>query len=66
MYWISNLKIQWSTALGVSLSFLNLRGPKYFQVDNIRFELGMTLFLYGATLRDRAYEISPEGRNWVH
>ncbi|KAK4785781.1 hypothetical protein SAY86_002470 [Trapa natans] len=60
MYWVSNLKIQWTTAIGGSLSFLNLMGPKYYQVGNIRFELGMILFLYGATLRARAYEISTE------
>ncbi|KAK4763753.1 hypothetical protein SAY87_013191 [Trapa incisa] len=60
MYWVSNLKIQWTTAVGGSLSFLNLLGPKYYQVGNIRFELGMILFLYGATLRDRACEISTE------
>ncbi|XP_031387535.1 apoptosis-linked gene 2-interacting protein X 1 [Punica granatum] len=59
IHWISNLRIQWSSALGSSLSLLNLMGAKYFQLNNIRFELGMTLFLYGAILRERACEISP-------
>ncbi|XP_065880339.1 vacuolar-sorting protein BRO1 [Euphorbia lathyris] len=56
--WISQLKIQWSSVLGLS-SFFNLTGPKFAQIDNLRFELGMTLFLYGAILRERALEFLP-------
>ncbi|XWS69805.1 hypothetical protein CRYUN_Cryun04dG0209900 [Craigia yunnanensis] len=56
--WISELKICWSSAL-CSLSFFNLRGPKLFQIDNLRYELGMTLYLYAALLRERAVEILP-------
>ncbi|XWS64340.1 hypothetical protein CRYUN_Cryun06bG0178100 [Craigia yunnanensis] len=56
--WISELKIRWSSALSSS-SFFNLRGPKLFQIDNLRYELGMTLYLYAALLRERAVEILP-------
>ncbi|KAB1221119.1 BRO1 domain-containing protein BROX [Morella rubra] len=54
--WTSNLKIRWTSALSSS-TFFNLMGPKFFQVDNLQFELGMTLFLYGAILRERALEV---------
>ncbi|KAE8100756.1 hypothetical protein FH972_018619 [Carpinus fangiana] len=56
--WTSDLKIRWTSVLGSS-SFFNLRGPKFFQIDNLRFELGMALFLYGAILRERALEVLP-------
>ncbi|OAY47339.1 hypothetical protein MANES_06G071400v8 [Manihot esculenta] len=56
--WTSQLKIQWSSVLSSS-SFFNLTGPKFFQIDNLRFELGMALFLYGAVLRERALEFLP-------
>ncbi|XVE53340.1 hypothetical protein DITRI_Ditri02bG0196400 [Diplodiscus trichospermus] len=58
VHWISELKIRWSSALSSS-SFFNLRGPKLFQIDNLRYELGMTLYLYAALLRERAVEILP-------
>ncbi|XP_061375111.1 uncharacterized protein LOC133317271 [Gastrolobium bilobum] len=54
--WTSALKIRWSSALSSS-SFFNFKGPKFFQIDNLRFELGMTLFLYGGILRERALEV---------
>lgn len=54
--WTSELKIRWSSALSSSY-FFNLMGPKFYQIDNLRFELGMILFLYGAILRERALEI---------
>ena len=57
--WTSQLKIQWSSALGQS-SFFNI-GLKFFRIDNLQFELGMILFLYGAILRERAWEILPAG-----
>ncbi|KAE8657461.1 hypothetical protein F3Y22_tig00116995pilonHSYRG00144 [Hibiscus syriacus] len=56
--WISELKIRWSSAI-ISSSFFNLRGPKFFQIDNLRYELGTTLYLYAALLRERAIEILP-------
>ncbi|KGN52053.1 uncharacterized protein LOC101214130 isoform X1 [Cucumis sativus] len=57
--WTSDLKIRWSSALSSS-SLFHLRGPKFFQIDNLRFEVGMTLSLYGAFLRQRALEIISE------
>ncbi|KAK7275217.1 hypothetical protein RIF29_16326 [Crotalaria pallida] len=54
--WIAALKIRWSSALSSS-SFFNFSGPNFFQIDSLRFELGMTLFLYGAILRKRALEV---------
>lgn len=57
--WAANLKIQWSSAL-CSSSFFNLMGPKFFQIGDLKFELQMMLFLYGAILRQRAIEILAE------
>ncbi|KAI3452998.1 hypothetical protein Pfo_009661 [Paulownia fortunei] len=54
--WISNLKIRWSSVLTPS-SIFHLQGPKFYQVDDMYFELGMTLFLYGALLCERALEV---------
>ncbi|KAJ4841362.1 hypothetical protein Tsubulata_016493 [Turnera subulata] len=54
--WTSKLKMRWSSAISSS-SFFDLRGPKFFQINNLRFELAMTLFLYGAILWERALEI---------
>jgi hypothetical protein len=62
--WTSQLKIRWSSATSSS-SFFDLRGPKFFQIDNLRFELVMIHFLYGATLRERASEfLSTGGYCW--
>lgn len=52
----SGLKIRWSSALSLS-SFFFLTGPKFFQIDNLQFELGMALFLYGAMIREWASEV---------
>ncbi|XP_027361576.1 apoptosis-linked gene 2-interacting protein X 1 isoform X2 [Abrus precatorius] len=52
------LKICWSSALRSS-SFLNFMGPKLFQINNLRFELGMILFLCGGIMRERALEVLP-------
>ncbi|XP_057481873.1 uncharacterized protein LOC130768774 isoform X2 [Actinidia eriantha] len=52
----SDLKIRWSSTLSSS-SFFPLTGPKFFQIDNLQFELGMNLFLYGAMLRELASEV---------
>ncbi|KAK6157698.1 hypothetical protein DH2020_011946 [Rehmannia glutinosa] len=54
--WISDLKIRWSSVLHSS-SIFHLKGLKFYQVNDIHFELGMTLFLYGAMLRERALEV---------
>ncbi|KAK7259096.1 hypothetical protein RIF29_24692 [Crotalaria pallida] len=58
--WIAALKIRWSSALSSS-SFFNFSGPNFFQIDSLLFELGMTLFLYGAILRKRALEVLSSG-----
>ncbi|XP_057961702.1 uncharacterized protein LOC131153428 [Malania oleifera] len=58
VWWTSDLKIRWASAL-CSSSFFNILGPKFFQIDSLRFELNMTLFLYGAILRERALEVLP-------
>ncbi|XP_021910132.1 uncharacterized protein LOC110823936 isoform X1 [Carica papaya] len=52
----SELKIRWSSALNSS-SFFNFGGPKFYQINNLQFELFMTLFLYAAKLRQRSVEI---------
>ncbi|KAK4430182.1 hypothetical protein Salat_1318900 [Sesamum alatum] len=54
--WIANLRIRWSSVL-TSSSIFHIKGPKFYQVNDIYFELGMILFLYGAMLRERALEI---------
>ncbi|CAI9785354.1 unnamed protein product [Fraxinus pennsylvanica] len=54
--WISDLKISWSSSL-TSSSIFHLNGPKFYQIKDLRFELGMTLFLYGAMLRERALQL---------
>ena len=48
-----------ASALSASFFFFNLLGPEYFQIDSLRFELCMTLSLYGAILRKRALEVLP-------
>lgn len=57
----SELKIRWSSALNSS-SFFNFGGPKFYQINNLQFELFMTLFLYAAKLRQRSVEILATGR----
>ncbi|GFP96621.1 apoptosis-linked gene 2-interacting protein x 1 [Phtheirospermum japonicum] len=54
--WISKLQLRWSSGL-TQPSVFNIHGPKFYQVDDLYFELGMSLFLYGALLRVRAHEI---------
>ncbi|XAR65399.1 hypothetical protein NMG60_11009518 [Bertholletia excelsa] len=56
IHWYPELKIRWSSALS-SWSFFNLMGPKSFQIHDLRFELGMSLFLYAALLREWASEV---------
>lgn len=55
-HWTPQLKISWSSALSPS-NLRNLFGCKFFRIDDLRFELGMSLFLYGAILRERAQEV---------
>lgn len=57
--WTYNLKIRWASSLSSS-SFFKIIGPKFFQIDSLHFELGMTLNLYGAILRKRALEVLSE------
>ncbi|XP_010265230.1 PREDICTED: uncharacterized protein LOC104603022 isoform X2 [Nelumbo nucifera] len=57
--WTSDLMIRWSSALCASPVF-SFMGPKFFRIDNLHFELSMTLFLYGALLRERASEVLKE------
>ncbi|KAI3818317.1 hypothetical protein L1987_12121 [Smallanthus sonchifolius] len=52
----SNLKIRWSSPLSSSCS-LNIMGPKFFQIDDLRFELGSVLFFYGSLLRQCASQV---------
>ncbi|KAK3041263.1 hypothetical protein RJ639_001365 [Escallonia herrerae] len=54
--WTSDLKIRWTSVLTSSTIF-NRRGTKFFQIDDLHFELGMTLSLYGALLRGLASKI---------
>ncbi|KVH97618.1 BRO1 domain-containing protein [Cynara cardunculus var. scolymus] len=54
--WTSDLKIRWTSVLSSSF-FFNLMGPRFFQIDNLRFELGIVLFLYGAMLREWASQL---------
>ncbi|CAN6446107.1 unnamed protein product [Victoria cruziana] len=53
--WISELKLRWTSANNAP-SVLNLGTSKFFQINNLRFELGMVLFLYGALSRQSALE----------
>uniref|UniRef100_A0A0D6QZH8 BRO1 domain-containing protein n=1 Tax=Araucaria cunninghamii TaxID=56994 RepID=A0A0D6QZH8_ARACU len=55
LQWTTDLKIRWTSSLSASSAF-SLGGPKFFRIDNLRFEYGMALFLYGALLRERALE----------
>lgn len=57
--WISELKLRWTSTLSSS-SIFRITGPKFFQIDSLKYELGMTLFLYGMTLRERAFEVISE------
>eukprot|EP00250_Pteridium_aquilinum_P010801 c19633_g1_i1 orf=493-1632(+) len=54
--WTSELRIRWTSVLSSSGPF-GLAALKYYRVDNLRFELGMVLFLYGGLLRERALEV---------
>ncbi|KAH6763001.1 hypothetical protein C2S52_020434 [Perilla frutescens var. hirtella] len=56
MYWVTEFKMRWSSVLSPS-SLFNLQGPKFYQVNDMYFELGMSLFLYGALLRERAFQV---------
>lgn len=62
--WTKNLKIRWTSPLSSSPVF-RLMGPKFFQIDNLRFELGTVLFFYGAMLREWAIEVLETGRKLI-
>ncbi|KAL8161331.1 hypothetical protein V2J09_012820 [Rumex salicifolius] len=57
--WISQLKIQWTSALNSSY-FLRPRNTTFYQINSLQFERGMCLFLYGGILRDWALEVLSE------
>ncbi|KMS97376.1 hypothetical protein BVRB_6g155760 [Beta vulgaris subsp. vulgaris] len=57
---ISELRIQWSST--VSSSRFRIGGPKFFQINSLKYELGMILFLYGVTIREQAFEILSEDK----
>lgn len=54
--WTTDLNIRWTSPLSGSSGRL-FTGSKYFRVDDLRYELGMTVFLYGALLRELALEV---------
>ncbi|WZZ80250.1 hypothetical protein YC2023_100822 [Brassica napus] len=53
---VSGLKIRWSSGL-ISQTLIQRKCPKFFQVDNIMFELGMVIYFYALKLRERAMEL---------
>lgn len=61
--WTADLKFRWTSPLSRS-GVTGLAGPKFFRVDDLRYELCMILFLYAALLRERALEVLPTGRNF--
>lgn len=63
MYWITEFKLRWSSVLSPP-SLFQLQGPKFYQVNDMYFELGMSLFLYGALLREQAFEALSSGDYW--
>lgn len=44
-------------------SLFNLQGPKFYQVNDMYFELGMCLYLYGSLLREQAFEVLSLGKH---
>lgn len=58
--WTTDLGIRWTSPLSGSNGRL-FTGSKYFRVDDLRYELGMTFFLYGALLRELAVEVLSTG-----
>ncbi|KAL2610120.1 hypothetical protein R1flu_028693 [Riccia fluitans] len=56
--WTIDLRFRWTSPLSGS-SGTTISGPKYFRLDDLRFELCMVLNLYGALLRERALEVLP-------
>lgn len=60
--WTKDLKIRWSSALASSTLF---KCQKFFQIDKLLFEVNMMLFLYGALLRECAFDVQSTGKNQV-
>lgn len=54
--WTTDLQLRWTSHLSGSSGRL-FTGSKYYRVDDLRYELGMTFFLYGALLRELAVEV---------
>lgn len=59
--WTVDLKIRWTSVLSGSSGSSGFGSPKFFRVDDLNFELCMVLFLYGALLRERAWELLSSG-----
>lgn len=59
--WTSQLAIRWTSAMSAATVRGVKKGPRFYQVDDMRFELGMTLNLYAALLRERALEVVRSG-----
>lgn len=58
--WTTDLQLRWTSHLSGSSGRL-FTGSKYYRVDDLRYELGMTFFLYGALLRELAVEVLSTG-----
>ncbi|KAL3678362.1 hypothetical protein R1sor_021318 [Riccia sorocarpa] len=56
--WTIDLRFRWTSPLSGSTG-TSLTGPKYFRIDDLRYELCMVLNLYSALLRERALEVLP-------
>lgn len=56
--WDSELKVLWTSTL-TSLPVFKLKGPKFYHIGSLNYEMGMTLFVYGMTLRQYAFEVLP-------
>ncbi|GBG85160.1 hypothetical protein CBR_g39725 [Chara braunii] len=54
--WTLDLKIRWTSVVSGS-SGRGLLGPKFFRIDDLRFELCMTMWVYAAFLREQAYDV---------
>jgi hypothetical protein len=58
--WTIDLSIRWTSPMS-GFTGNRLTGPRYFRLDDLRFELAMVFFLYGGLLRELALEVLPTG-----
>ncbi|CAK9207580.1 unnamed protein product [Sphagnum jensenii] len=56
--WTIDLSIRWTSPMS-GFTGNRLTGPRYFRLDDLRFELAMVFFLYGGLLRELALEVLP-------